>query len=97
MRAKDAPARSEAYRRLVAGLPCILCGLEGQSQAAHGPTLGRGIKASDLDCFPLCCDRPGVRGCHGQFDNFALFDADNRRTIAATWAEQTRKALDGNQ
>ena len=95
MRAKDAPARDRAYRRLVAALPCIVCQIEGYSQAAHGPTLGRGIKASDDDCFPLCCSRPEVLGCHVKFDAYEFSNAEGRREQAAIWAEQTRKALEG--
>ena len=32
---KDAPARSEAYRRIVAAMPCAACGIAGYSQHAH--------------------------------------------------------------
>ena len=32
---KEAPARSESYRRAVAALPCIHCGIAGYSQHAH--------------------------------------------------------------
>ena len=39
---KDAPVRSEAYRRAVAALPCINCGIQGYSQAAHG-SAGKGM------------------------------------------------------
>ena len=35
--AKAAPVRSEAYRRAVASLPCIACGIQGYSQAARLP------------------------------------------------------------
>lgn len=43
--AKDQPVRSEAYRRAVASLPCVICGIAGQSQAAHGSAgKGMGIK-----------------------------------------------------
>ena len=90
---KAAPVRDEAYRRLVAALPCIHCGIAGRSQAAHGPALGRGIKASDLETFPLCADAPGRTGCHTAFDQYVLFDAEERRKMAALWAEQTRRLL----
>ena len=89
-RLKSNPVRDEHYRRSVAALPCISCGIEGHSNAAHGPTLGRGIKASDLDTFPLCCDMPGRPGCHGLHDKREI---GQRRLDAATWAERTRKAL----
>ncbi len=90
---KDAPVRDEAYRRLVAALPCIACGKRGRSQAAHGPALGRGIKASDLELFPLCADELGAPGCHTLFDQYVLFDATQRRDMAALWATQTRARL----
>lgn len=67
------PIRSEEYRRLVASLPCYVCGLQGSSQAAHpNSAKAKGAKLSDLDCFPLCCDRPGVKGHHSQFDQYEL-------------------------
>ena len=42
---KAAPVRSEAYRRAVASLPCINCGVPGHSQCAHSNSgKGAGIK-----------------------------------------------------
>ncbi len=93
---KVKPIRSEAYRRAVAALPCINCCIVGYSQAAHPNTgKGTGTKCSDLDCFPLCADRPGVRGCHSQFDQGALFTKDRRRELEPLWAAQTRAVIDG--
>lgn len=67
------PIRSEEYRRLVAKLPCFNCGIQGHSQAAH-PNSGkaRGVKLSDLDCFPMCATRPGFKGCHAAFDQYEI-------------------------
>lgn len=95
---KDEPVRHEGYRRLVAALPCCLCGIEGFSQAAHGPSLGRGIKATDVETFALCADRPLTVGCHSQFDRYALWGAEMRRTMAEKWARETRAQIkaDGN-
>jgi hypothetical protein len=90
---KTQPWSSEAYRRRVAALSCIHCGRAGPSQAAHGPALGKGIKASDRDLFPLCADRPGEHGCHYRFDQYQIFNAADRRAAAAQWAEQTRERL----
>ena len=63
---------SEQHRRNVAILPCVECGIEGYSQAAHANGYhfgkGRGIKSSDLATFPLCCTRPGEVGCHVRHD-----------------------------
>lgn len=68
-----APVRDSAYRRLVASLPCFECCIVGFSQCAH-PNTGKakGKKQSDDLCFPLCCDRPGVKGCHSKFDQYEL-------------------------
>lgn len=89
---KKPPVRDEAYRRLVAALPCAHCGRPGPSQCAHGDAgKGVGIKACDLTCFPLCADRPGRQGCHSQFGRW--LGKELRRTLEKKYAEQTRKAL----
>lgn len=73
------PVRSETYRRLVAALPCYQCGIQGFSQAAHPNTnKAKGMKASDLDCFPLCCTRPGIQGCHFLYDSGRLIERSKR-------------------
>ncbi len=86
---KDEAIRSEPYRRLVAALPCASCGVQGFSQAAHPPPTGKGIKESDLDCFPLCCTRPGIPGCHVEFDQYRLVPKEKMRAKAAKWARET--------
>lgn len=64
--------RDEGYRRFVASLPCFGCGVQGISQAAHsnqgGNGKGLGIKASDVNLFPLCATQPGRVGCHEKHD-----------------------------
>ena len=96
---KDAPVRSEAYRRAVASLPCINCKVPGYSQCAHSNSgKGAGIKASDLDSFPLCTVHPGadgglVQGCHERFDQGALFSKAVRRELEPVWAVDTRRKL----
>ena len=96
---KAAPVRSEAYRRAVATLPCINCKVPGYSQCAHSNSgKGAGIKASDLDSFPLCTVHPGadgglVQGCHERFDQGALFTKAVRRTVEPAWAADTQRRL----
>ena len=91
---KAATVRSEAYRRAVAGLPCVICKVQGYSQAAHGSDgKGMGIKACDLTLFPACCDRPGVRGCHGQLDQGALFTKAVRHQLEPAWAADTQRRI----
>jgi hypothetical protein len=92
---KDDPTRDEPYRRLVATLACSNCGIVGYSQAAHGPTLGARIKADDRETFPLCCDRPGIKGCHARFDQYELFDAFARAVKARQWARRARMQIEG--
>lgn len=50
----------------IASLPCCACGVGGFSQAAHirHKSAGMGMKPSDSLCVPLCCERPGIEGCH---------------------------------
>lgn len=91
---KAAPVRSETYRRLVASLPCLLCGVEGFSQHAHGNAgKGMALKTCDLFAFPLCADRPGQRGCHSQLDQGALFPREVRRVVEQEWARRTVQFL----
>ena len=77
---KREPIRDEAYRRWVASMPCIRCGVPGLSQAAH-PNQGRGLgqKADDDLCFPLCSSRPGVVGCHEIHDQLRGMTLEERR------------------
>jgi hypothetical protein len=87
---KDAPVRSEAYRRLVAAMPCKYCGRVGRSQAAHPPPDGKAIKHDDRLCFALCADELGRKGCHPRFDQYELFPHDEALRMAAHWGEETR-------
>ena len=40
---KENPVRSPQYLRAVASLPCIACGIQGYSQAAHLPPEAKGM------------------------------------------------------
>ena len=91
---KSEPIRSDAYRRAVAGLPCVICGIAGHSQAAHGSDgKGMGLKACDMTLFPACADRPGIRGCHSQLDQGALYPKHARRLLEPAWAADTRRKI----
>lgn len=90
---KVAPARSEAYRRAVAGLPCACCGLQGFSQHAHeNAGKGKAVKLDDRRAMPLCADRPGARGCHSKFDSYSLLQGGRQAHIlqGVKWAAETR-------
>ena len=91
--AKAAPVRSEAYRRLVASLPCIACGIQGYSQAAHLPPEAKGMKQSDLLTFPLCCTRVGIPGCHQDYDQYRLFPRAAAMTVGRAWAADTQRRI----
>lgn len=83
---KDDPVRSESYRRLVAAMPCKICGLSERSQAAHPNTgKGQGIKSDDRFCFPLCADGVVYKGCHPKFDQEALYSREVRRQLENKW------------
>jgi hypothetical protein len=91
---KSKPVRSEAYRRLVAAMPCAICGVEGFGQAAH-PNAGKGMgtKACDLLCFCLCGPRVGEAGCHSRFDQAALMTKEERRAFEKFAATFTQKLI----
>jgi hypothetical protein len=94
VQAKECVVASEPYRRLVALFPCKICGIDGYSQAAHPNTdKGAGIKTDDRLCFPLCCDRPGVQGCHPKFDQHALYPKHVRRLLEPAWAADTQRQI----
>lgn len=90
---KDDPVRSQAYLRAVASLPCIACGIQGYSQAAHLPPEAKGMKQSDLLTFPLCCVRLGVPGCHQDYDNYRLFPKHAAMTVGRAWAADTQRRI----
>jgi hypothetical protein len=49
--------RDEDYKAWIRTLPCVACGIEGRSEAAHtGSDGGMSMKASDYSCVPLCSD-----------------------------------------
>ncbi len=90
---KATPVRSHAYLRVVASLPCIACGIQGYSQAAHLPPEAKGMKQSDLLTFPLCCVRVGVPGCHQDYDNYRLFPKHAAMTVGRAWAADTQRRI----
>ena len=66
--------RSEAWRRAVASLPCVLCYREGATQAAHrneGKSLA--LKVTDAWTAALCTE------CHAEIDNGKALSRDERR------------------
>ncbi|UBB15441.1 hypothetical protein [Comamonas odontotermitis] len=92
---KGAFLRHEGYRRLVASLPCIACKIVGYSQAAHANHgKGTGLKTDDRTCFPLCCDRPGVKGCHPKFDQYELYPRLAAAIVAEAWGADTRRKIE---
>ncbi|WP_368647796.1 hypothetical protein [Castellaniella ginsengisoli] len=91
---KSKPWRSPRHRRLVASLPCAACSIVGYSQAAH-PNAGKGLgtKTSDILTFPLCCDRPGVRGCHSLHDQGGKVSREERTALELKYIEKTRASM----
>ena len=81
--------RSEAWRRAVAALPCVVCLREGQSQAAHVNHMGKGmgLKAPDCWTFPVCHE------CHREFDQGRSYTKQERRELAEAWTLWTIHAL----
>ncbi len=68
--------RSEKWRRAVASMPCVICGIEGQTQAAHrNQGKGMGAKVSDAWCAALCVD------CHAAIDQSRDMNRDACRAM----------------
>ena len=90
---KSTPVRNEAYRRAVASLACCICGIAGQSQAAHGSGAGTavckgmGIKSCDLTCAPFCVPH------HQQLDQGAMFSKTVRHALEPVWAADTQRKI----
>lgn len=82
---KDANFRSEAWRRAVASLPCVVCSRDGESQAAHVNHIGKGMSLKAPDCwtFPACVD------CHRAFDQGQGYTKEQRRELAERWVMLT--------
>ncbi len=94
--AKENPLRSEAYRRLVAAMPCAHCRRTDRSQHAHeNEAKGKSVKLDDRRAMPLCADEPGREGCHTKFDQYRLLPGGRRAHVAygQMWAAQTREAI----
>ncbi len=81
--------RSPRHKRLVAALPCVNCGLEGMTQAAHTNFgKGLGIKACDSQLMALCCS------CHTAHDQGGIFGSKfNRWKAEAEMVDATRAEL----
>lgn len=90
---KESPVRSEAYRRLVASLPCISCHKLDRSQHAHeNEGKGKSLKLDDRRAMPLCADEPDQEGCHTKFDHYRLVEGGREAHIeqGRSWSERTR-------
>ncbi|MEG0923348.1 MAG: hypothetical protein RSG22_18305 [Comamonas sp.] len=94
---KERAVSYEPYRRLVAELPCMWCGVSGYSQHAHlNRGKGMGLKTDDRTGFPLCCSRPGIEGCHVAYDQYRLIegaDSDLHHEYGLEWGRITRHTI----
>lgn len=72
---KERYFHSEAWRRAVASLPCVLCGKHDDTQCAHrneGKAAGKKLM-DDCWCAALCT------ACHRGIDQGKDFDREERR------------------
>ena len=77
---KQPTFRSEKWLRAVASLPCVNCGTEGRTQAAHR-NMGKGMGIKTHDCWTAAlCDT-----CHGEIDHGKYMTREERRE-ALDWA-----------
>jgi hypothetical protein len=95
-RKKPLSVETVQFKR-VAMLPCACCGIVGFSQAAHSNRYqdGKGarIKAHYLATFPLCCSRPGIRGCHVEHDQCIGMTREEADARTAVYIADTHRRL----
>jgi hypothetical protein len=81
----------------VASLPCVCCGIHGYSQAAHSNLAEHGkggaMKACDAALMALCCDRPGIVGCHTKLDQHIGMTREEVVVLTYKWIIATFMAL----
>jgi len=96
MRQKFKYWRSKQHLKNVASLPCQICGLEGQTQAAHSNLAihgkGRSLKASDEYTVALCF------ACHHDLDAGHRLSKDEKKqmyfnALRNTWLELLERDL----
>ncbi len=91
---KSKPWRCKAYLRLVASMPCVICGMSGNCQAAHADEgKGLAIKSDDRTCFPACADRPGWQGCHSLVGSTGTMTKQERREFEQRQGAATRARI----
>lgn len=78
---------SSEFVKWIHGFPCALCEAYGWTEAAHVKRRSQGGRVEE-NVVPLCGDRAGIAGCHGQFDRYELEDERMRlRALAKElWA-----------
>ena len=86
----SSPERDPDYRAWIRSLPCCACGSTKDVEAAHtGTDGGKGQKASDYSCVPLCasCHRTGPHAYHGLNSSARDFEQRHRLNFARIAAE----------
>lgn len=91
---KPATYRDPRLRELVAQLPCVNCGIEGRTQAAHlNIGKGMGTKASDAAIAALCFSGIDWQGCHESYDQGRDMSREERRAFGYRVVALTYVAL----
>ena len=95
---KEAPVRHEGYRKLVRQLACAHCGTYGYTQFCHSDEgKGMGIKSDDRTGWPGCGPhhegKAMVPGCHFLVGSTGYLTRDQRRSLEAQYASQTRQQI----
>ena len=81
---------SVKLRKAVAALPCMNCGREGRTQAAHcNQGKGMAMKTSDSTLAALCVE------CHAHLDSGGI-EREERREYEAAMNLKTLRALIDN-
>ena len=95
---KEAPVVHEGYRKLVRLMACAHCGTFGYTQFCHSDEgKGMGIKSDDRTGWPGCGPhhegKAMVPGCHFLVGSTGYLTRDQRRSLEAQYASQTRQQI----
>ena len=88
--------RDEHYKAWIRTLPCVACGVEGRSEAAHtGTDGGMSMKASDYSCVP--CAPTAIRKRRGRTTAWASgrLSISTGFRLCASWRGSTASGWRG--
>lgn len=89
--AEGPSGQCDAYRRAVAQLPCVCCGLFGYTECAD--TAQSSASGADIDTIPLCTNSAGHRGCKQMLRAGVLMSEVTGCELVPDWIADTQRRV----